>query len=90
MDIYGLTFHLPPIVTFLEEYQSHKEAQKANSALIAQFISSLVPKQELTSWTVVLIGGGQKSNANSVPLSRSTCFCDLPTASFPTDTRSAG
>jgi hypothetical protein len=53
---------VPPaaVVTFLEEYRSHKEAQKANSALIAQFISSLVPKQELTSWTVVLIGGGQE------------------------------
>jgi hypothetical protein len=57
---------VPPaaVISFLEEYQSHKEAQKTNSGLIAQFIGSLVSKQELGIWTVALIGGGQEKTCS--------------------------
>jgi hypothetical protein len=48
------------VISFLEEYRSHCEAHKANSALIAPFIRSVVAKNELTDWTVALIGGGQE------------------------------
>ncbi|MDX1063882.1 endonuclease [Sinorhizobium medicae] len=47
------------VLEFLEGYRSHQEARKANSTLLAQFIRSLVPRGELTRWTVALIGGGE-------------------------------
>ncbi|MGE3293545.1 MAG: Z1 domain-containing protein, partial [Geminicoccaceae bacterium] len=47
------------VLGFLESYRGHPEARKANSALLADFIRSLVPGGELTSWTVALIGGGE-------------------------------
>lgn len=52
---------VPPdrIVDFLEAYRSHREARKANSLLLAEFIRSLVKEGELTRWTVALIGGGE-------------------------------
>lgn len=47
------------VLAFLDGYRGHPEARKANSALLADFIRSLVPGGELTSWTVALIGGGE-------------------------------
>lgn len=47
------------VLGFLDSYRGHPEARKANSALLADFIRSLVPGGELTSWTVALIGGGE-------------------------------
>jgi len=47
------------VLGFLESYRSHPEARKANSLLLAQFIRSLVPRRELTHWTVAAIGGGE-------------------------------
>ena len=47
------------VLSFLEGYRSHPEARKANGLLIAQFIRSLVAENELTRWSVALIGGGE-------------------------------
>lgn len=47
------------VLDFLDGYRGHPEARKANSALLAHFIRSLVSNGELTSWTVALIGGGE-------------------------------
>jgi hypothetical protein len=51
---------VPPthVVDFLGAYKTHPAAQKVNSALLSQFIQSLVTEGELTHWTVALIGGG--------------------------------
>lgn len=49
------------VIGFLDTYRSHPEAHKANSVLIAEFIRSLVRENELTRWTVALIGGGKGS-----------------------------
>ncbi|KAI94731.1 endonuclease [Rhodomicrobium udaipurense JA643] len=46
------------IVDFLNCYQCHPKAKKVDSLLLSQFISSMVTENELTSWTVALIGGG--------------------------------
>jgi len=47
------------VIDFLLAYRSHPEAHKVNSALLAEFIQSLVAEKELTRWTVALIGGGE-------------------------------
>jgi hypothetical protein len=52
------------ILTFLSSYRGHPEARKANSALLADFIRSLLPSGELTDWTVALIGGGEGVNVS--------------------------
>ena len=44
------------VIGFLDAYRSHPEAHKVNSNLLAEFIRSLVRENELTSWTVALIG----------------------------------
>lgn len=46
------------VIEFLLAYRTHPEAYKVNSALLSQFIQSLVSEGELTKWTVALIGGG--------------------------------
>src|SRR5690606_15541211 len=46
------------IVEFLSAYETHPQAHKVNSAMIAEFIQSMTAKDELTQWTVALIGGG--------------------------------
>lgn len=47
------------VLAFLNSYQTHPKANKVHSSLMAQFIESMVQVQELTRWTVALIGGGQ-------------------------------
>lgn len=47
------------IVEFLSSYETHPQAHKVNSAMIAEFIQSMSAKDELTQWTVALIGGGE-------------------------------
>lgn len=49
------------VVEFLHSYKTHKDAYKVNSALLAEFIDSMVRQGELTNWTVALIGGGKGS-----------------------------
>ncbi len=48
------------VLAFINAYQTHPtKAHKVHSAMIAQFIESMVQGEELTQWTVALIGGGQ-------------------------------
>ena len=47
------------VIGFLNAYRSHPEAHKVNSDLLAEFIRSLVRENELTDWTVALIGAGR-------------------------------
>ena len=54
------------VVGFLEAYKSHPEAHKVNSDLLAEFIRSLVRENELTDWTVALIGAGRGKGAHYV------------------------
>lgn len=59
---------VPEIIGFLGSYKTHREAHKVNSALLSEFISSMASENELTAWTVVVIGGGE---GNRLPLSES-------------------
>ena len=52
------------VIEFLGSYRSHREAYKVNSALLAEFIESLVRENELTDWTVALIGAGGRGKGN--------------------------
>ena len=54
------------VIDFLEAYRSHPEAHKVNSDLLAEFIRSLVRENELTGWTVALIGGGRGKGGHHV------------------------
>ena len=56
------------IITFLDGYRSHPEAHKVNSALLAEFIRSLASENELTRWTVALIGAS-RGEGRTYPLS---------------------
>jgi len=55
------------VVEFLLKYQTHPEAYKVNSPLLAEFIQSMSAQGELTHWTVALIGGGQKPPFEIIP-----------------------
>ncbi|WKB50756.1 Z1 domain-containing protein [Eleftheria terrae] len=46
------------VAEFLEGYATHPKATKVKSGLLAQFIRSMATEGELTSWTVVMLGGG--------------------------------
>ncbi|MEI7606951.1 MAG: Z1 domain-containing protein, partial [Rhodospirillaceae bacterium] len=48
-----------PVLEFLATYRTHPDAHKVDSRLLSEFIQSMVASEELTSWTVALIGGGQ-------------------------------
>lgn len=47
------------VVEFFSSYRSHDKAYKVNSSLLAEFINSMTAIEELTKWTVALIGGGE-------------------------------
>ena len=47
------------IIDFLDGYRSHPEAHKVSSVHLAEFIRSLVQKNELMRWTVALIGASR-------------------------------
>ena len=49
------------MIDFLRAYQTHPEAYRVNSDLLAEFILTMVADQELTDWTVALIGGGTEA-----------------------------
>jgi hypothetical protein len=60
------------VADFLMAYRTHPEAYRVNSALLSEFIRSMVAVGELTHWTIALIGGGQGSNldiANGITVS---------------------
>ena len=46
------------VMDFLRAYRTHPDAYRVNSALLAEFIESMIGDRELTDWTVALIGGG--------------------------------
>lgn len=50
------------VTDFLGAYSTHPQAMKANSLLLRDFIVSMVRDQELTTWTVAVIGGGVEGN----------------------------
>ena len=50
------------IAEFFENYATHREARKVNTALLSKFVRSMEKDSELTSWTVALIGGGEGSH----------------------------
>jgi hypothetical protein len=50
------------IIDFLSTYSTHPEAMKANSLLLRDFIGSMARVNELTEWTVAVIGGGITEN----------------------------
>ena len=54
------------VIDFLDAYRSHPEAHKVNSDLLAEFIRSLVRENELTDWTVALIGAGRGKGGHLV------------------------
>lgn len=47
------------IIGFLNTYQTHPAAYKVNGPMLAEFIGLMNRAEELTSWTVALIGGGE-------------------------------
>ena len=46
------------IAEFFESFITHPKARKVNSALLRDFVRSMAATNELTSWTVALLGGG--------------------------------
>jgi len=60
------------VADFLTTYRTHPEAYRVNSALLSEFIRSMMTVGELTHWTLALIGGGQGSDltiANDIKVS---------------------
>jgi len=49
------------IVEFFDSFITHPKARKVNSALLRDFVRSMAAINELTSWTVMLMGGGTGS-----------------------------
>ncbi|MBZ9769422.1 Z1 domain-containing protein [Mesorhizobium sp. CA6] len=47
------------VIAFLNSYRTHPDAYKVNSVLLAEFITKMNLVDELTSWTVVVVGGGR-------------------------------
>lgn len=46
------------VADFFEAYVTHPDAHKVKSKLLADFVRQMARSNELTSWTVVVIGGG--------------------------------
>ncbi|MFC3651956.1 Z1 domain-containing protein [Dyella humi] len=47
------------IADFFGNYLTHPDAHKVKSNLLADFVRQMARSNELTSWTVVMIGGGE-------------------------------
>lgn len=47
------------VADFFSAYLTHPAARKVNSALLTDFVRAMSANGELTSWTVVLLGGGE-------------------------------
>lgn len=54
------------VIDFFSAYKTHPEALKVNSTLLSEFVQSMASTGELTSWTVVLIGGGEGASWEAV------------------------
>ena len=46
------------VIEFLKSYSTHPAAHRVISPLLAQFIESMIIEDELTHWSIALIGGG--------------------------------
>ncbi len=49
------------VTSFLRGYQTHPDSRKVKSDLLADFIEEMSLTGELKSWTVAVIGGGEKA-----------------------------
>jgi hypothetical protein len=47
------------VLEFLSSYETHPDATKVNGAMLAEFVTSMIDRGELTEWVVALIGGGE-------------------------------
>jgi hypothetical protein len=47
------------VADFFSSYLTHPAARKVNSVLLSDFVRAMAVNGELTSWTVVLMGGGE-------------------------------
>lgn len=72
------------ITGFLLSYRTHPDAYRVNSTLLAEFITSMNQANELTRWTVALIGGGQGTKK---PIADYTISMLRRTADRPSDNR---
>lgn len=52
------------IADFFGSYVTHPNARKVNSRLLGEFVLDMARSNELTSWTVVLMGGGRTENSH--------------------------
>jgi len=55
------------VIDFLRQYQTHPDAYKVNSAMLADFIASMATSGELITWTVALVGGGAGASFELAP-----------------------
>jgi hypothetical protein len=56
------------IVSFLRDYQTHPNAPKVNSALLAHYVARKSAAGHLTDWTVVLVSSGDRDAKRSEEL----------------------
>lgn len=59
----GLLWHEVPaghVTAFLDRYRTHPDAYKTDARLLSEFISSMAATGELASWTVAILGGGER------------------------------
>jgi hypothetical protein len=52
------------ITAFLAAYKTHPDAHKTDARLLAEFIDSMSESGELVSWTVAILGGGNRRMIN--------------------------
>lgn len=50
-----------PVIDFLRAYQTHPDSRKVRSDILADFVEKMSLSGELNSWTVAVIGGGEKA-----------------------------
>lgn len=55
------------VTAFLAAYRTHPEAYKVNSTLLAKFIEKMNAADELTRWTVAVVGSGQGAPHPLIP-----------------------
>jgi hypothetical protein len=46
------------VTEFLATYSTHPKSYRVNSSMLVEFVGKMVAREELTSWTVGLMGGG--------------------------------
>jgi hypothetical protein len=48
------------VIDFLGAYRTHPDAYRTDARLLAEFIASMAKSGELSSWTVAVLGGGER------------------------------